>query len=216
MGQKHKLLQITTASFVLLSSCLFMATPSYAATQNDTIGASLDIGGTLALSCSSPITMSAVTGTGRSTPVTSNASTCNVKTTNSGGYKLEWQAGNSSDSGAMKNANGDLIAQYTAAAPEQWSVAATDSEWGARLGRASTTYNTTTWGAAATDDDYTRTDVKWFKVDHSTTYQIISRADQTGVDGDDEIIIFGSEIGSNKFQPTGTYSNTVTMTATTL
>jgi len=153
--------------------------------------------------------MGSITGTGPSA-LGSNSTTCKVITNNSAGYKLEWKAGTA----AMTNANSDTIAAYTPTSltvPETWSIAPTASEWGGHLGALSTTPDTTTWGAA---DTYAGG--KWLQVNDAAGYEIIRRTTDTLSSGDNEIIFFGAEVGSGSFQPTGTYTVTVTMTATTL
>jgi len=108
---------------------------------------------------------------------------------------------------------GDTIAAYTPAAPnvpEIWSVAGAASEWGGHMGASSTTVNTTTWGAL---DTYAGG--KWLNVVTGSTFEVANRATETSAGGDSEIVFFGAEVGASKFQPTGTYTVSVTMTATT-
>ena len=171
------------------------------------LNTSLPINATISLACTDTITMSSITGTGQS-DLASNEATCNVKTNNSTGYKLEWSTGTIN----LTNANADAISAYSPTVsntPEAWSITQTDSEWGARIKSTSTDSNTTLWGAS---NDYSG---KWLNI-ASSPFQIISRNTETDQAGSDEIIQFGAEIGSNKFQPTGTYSTSVVMTATTL
>ena len=160
----------------------------------------------ISISVSSPADVSLGTITGTGTSSTGEA-TWTVTTSNPSGYKLEWQA-----SGAtMTNEYSDTVAAYTPAVadtPETWSVATTDSEWGGRLKSTSTDYASATWG---TDDS---ANAKWLNVKSSALFQIASRASATT--GSDEIVQFKAEVGSSKFQPTGTYTVNVTVTATTL
>lgn len=191
----------------LLSGVLF-SFGANAATDNKVITNNLDILSTIAIDCGDEtVTMGAITGTGSSALAT-NSETCNIKTNNSTGYSLTWQA----SSATMANANTDTIAAYTpaGASPEVWSVDAANSEWGGHLGSASTTINTTTWGSA---DTYAAG--KWFNVNNASAYEIANRTTETSASGDDEVIFFGAEVGANKWQPTGTYTVNVTMTATT-
>lgn len=161
------------------------------------------------ISISSPgdVVMGAITGHGQSA-LTTNSATWNIDTDNPAGYSLTWKA-----SAATMTSGSDNIAAYTptiGSTPEIWSVASTDSEWGGHLGKDSTTVNTTTWGVA---DTYAGG--KWLNVSTSD-FQIASRTSRTSAAGDDEIIFFGAEIGNDKFQPSGTYTVNVTITATTL
>ena len=169
----------------------------------------LGVGATISNSCATnPITMGAITGTGQSTITAGNSTACTVITNNSAGYKLEWAA-----SAATMSNGSDTIAAYTpaGAVPETWSVDAAASEWGGHLGASSTTADTTTWGAA---DTYAGG--KWFNVATGTAYEIIHRHNQTSSSGDSEVVFFGAEVGASKFQPAGTYTVTVVMTATAL
>jgi len=162
------------------------------------------------ISISSPadVVMGAISGYGQSALAT-NYATWNIKTDNPAGYSLTWRAGTET----MTNATADTMGAYTptlANTPETWSVASTDSEWGGHLGKDSTSVDTATWG---TLDSYAGG--KWLNV-ATSDFQIASRIDRTSATGDNEIIFFGSEVGSNKHQPTGTYTVNVTITTTTL
>jgi hypothetical protein len=177
-----------------------------AATASDTVTASLAVGSTISITSPTDITMNPITGTGQSTIDSNNYRTWNVKTNNATGYALSWQA-----STAAMTSGSDTIAAYTPAVantPEAWSVASTDSEWGAHLGSASTTADTATWGA---QDTYSG---KWLNIATSSR-TLVTRNTETLAAGDDEIVYFGAEIGSTKAQPSGTYTVNVTMTATT-
>jgi len=165
-------------------------------------------GGTISMDCPASVNMGSIVGTGKSN-LAGNSITCNINTDSSGGYKLEWAAGSSV---AMKSGSNEIAAYSPTVAdtPEAWSVDPANSEWGAHLGANSTTKNTTLWGTA---DTYA--DGKWLNVD-AAPVMIISKNSATSGAGDDEIIFFGSEIGANKFQPTGSYVTNITLTATTL
>jgi hypothetical protein len=162
-------------------------------------------GGEATISISTPddISLGTIMGTGESSV---GEATWTVITDNSAGYRLEWQA-----SSATMSSGSDSIAAYTPAitdTPETWSVAAPDSEWGARLKSTSTDYASGTWGS----DDTTNS--KWLNVKNSALFQIASRNSATA--GSDQIVQFKAEIGANKLQATGNYTVNVTMTATTL
>jgi ELWxxDGT repeat protein len=174
----------------------------------------LDINSTISIDCTDSVTMHAITGTGKSQWTGSeNDAYCNVKTNNSDGYKLQWQASQAD----MENANHDTISAYTPTGlnPETWQVNNNSSEWGAKLMSTSTDYllndDDVQWGP---DDTYTNG--YWFNVDHTAPFQITATSKESAELGDEKYIRFGAEIGSDKFQPTGTYQVDVTMTATTL
>ncbi len=180
------------------------------AAQTDNINVSLAVNSTISISSPTDVTMNPILGHGQSTMDANNAATWNVKTNNSLGYTLAWQA----SAAAMTDGNSDHIAAYTPAssnAPEVWSVDSTASEWGAHLASTSDVVNTSTWGSA---DSYAAG--KWLNVDNTTTHTIATRSSATPDAGDNEKVYFGAEIGSAVSQPSGTYAVTVTMTATTL
>lgn len=163
---------------------------------------------TISLGCTSTVTMNSITGTGASTIDDNNRATCLVRTNNSVGYKLEWAASN-----VNMLSGTDQIGPYTPGStdvPEVWGIASNTSEWGGHLGSASDVKDTTTWGTA---DSYSGG--KWLNI-ATSPFQIITSSSQTGYPGDNEYIYFGAEIGTSKLQPTGTYSGSVTITATTL
>jgi hypothetical protein len=115
----------------------------------------------------------------------------------------------------MENTNGDQIAGYTPASagtPETWSVEASMSEWGARVKSTSDDPDLTTGGIWDNADTYSGT----FLNVGTSSFTVANRVTETTQAGSNETILFGAEIGSNKFQPTGTYSTNVTLTATTL
>ncbi|MDP1884342.1 MAG: hypothetical protein Q8L10_03145 [Candidatus Moranbacteria bacterium] len=173
-----------------------------------TVGSSLPIEATIALACTDTLTLNPITGTGQSAIDAANEATCNIKTNNSNGYKLEWSASQEN----LTNATSDTISGYLPATPdtpEIWTIDQATSAWGARLKSTSTDPDTDLWG---TSDGYAG---KWLNVS-AAAYQIIVRSTETLQTGSEQIIQFGSEIGSNKFQPTGTYTGSVVMTATTL
>ena len=183
--------------------------PVEAASASGGFCVNMSVNAIIGLSCTpSTVTMGSITGTGQSA-LTNNYTDCHVITNNSSGYKLDWKA----TTAALANANSDTIAAYGPAStgvPETWSVDTAASEWGGHLGSASTSVNTTTWGGA---DTYAGG--KWLNI-ATSDFQIASRSTETTSTGDSEIIYLGAEIGTTKWQPTGTYTDTVTITATTL
>jgi hypothetical protein len=113
----------------------------------------------------------------------------------------------------MLNADNDAISAYIPqdVNPETWNVSADTSEWGAKLMSTSTVYDSDKWGA---DDTYTGG--KWFNVDDTAPFSVITTTESTSLAGDDENIRFGAEIGANKMQPTGPYRVNVTITVPAL
>jgi len=170
----------------------------------------LDLTATISLVCTDSVTLGTITGTGQSN-LTTNEASCNVRTINSSGYQLSWQA----STPYLENENGDQIAAYTPQTPdtpEVWSVSSTESEWGGRIKTTSTDPDLTGSEIWDNTDSYSGT---WLNVSASP-FIIANRITETAQAGSDEVILFGAEIGSNKFQPTGTYDTEVIITATTL
>jgi hypothetical protein len=173
---------------------------------------SLAVGATISLNCPSSVALSGITGTGYSSLgnlAANNMINCQIVTNNSLGYKLSWTA-----SSTNMTSGSDTIAAYSPASagvPETWSVAAANSAWGARVATTSSRYSTWLWGAAAANSD-TYAGGKWLNVSTSA-FDIASSTVSTV--GDNEYVIFGSQIGASKVQPTGTYAVNVTFTVTT-
>jgi len=166
-----------------------------------------DIEATISVACDASVIMGPILGTGQSSLV-ANSATCTVITNNPNGYQLDWK----SDPEDMTS-GADVISAYTpgvAGTPETWSVSDSVAEWGGHLGSLSTTADTGTWGSA---DSYIGG--KWLNISGINT-QIVQRNSATSLSGDEEILWFGAEVGSNAFQPTGTYTTDVTVTAVTL
>jgi len=196
---------------IALSVSLLGANFAFAADDAETTDVNLGVDSTIAIDCDDTVNMGTITGTGQSALATNEAD-CNIKTNNTAGYQLAWAASGTS---YMENANGDQIAAYTpatASTPEVWSVDAAASEWGARVKTTSTDPDLTAGGIWDADDTYSGT---WLNVDTSD-FVVANRSTETDAAGSDETIIFGAEVGSTKWQPTGTYDIDVIFTATTL
>ena len=171
----------------------------------------LTLDATLAISCTDQVTMGPITGDGQSDLAT-NTATCNVRTNNSNGYKLEWLASTAPMTSSTNPS--DTISAYSPTSPntpEPWSILSSASAWGAKLKTGSTTYDSPTWGS---QDTYTNGN--WLNISSSSPYQFIARSSETLESGDDESILFGAQVGADHIQPTGTYAAEVTITATSL
>lgn len=165
----------------------------------------------LSITCDPSVTMSAIIGTGKSNLSSNNSANCLIDTDNPAGYSLTWKA---SDADMVSSTEpSDKINGYTpssAGVPENWLIDAAASEWGGHLGSTSDTINTTAWG---TEDSYTNG--KWINIG-TTDSEIASRNSRSEIGGDNEVLWFGSEIGTNKNQPTGEYEVSITITAVAL
>jgi len=161
----------------------------------------------ISMNCEDSVAMGTIVGTGQSA-LTNNDAECIIITDNPTGYQLTWAA-----SSATMQSGTDEIGAYTPGTsdvPEGWAVDSYSSEWGSHVGATSTTVDTDEWGTA---DTYSGGN--WLNVGLSPRI-IVERATQTSDTGDNEFIWFGAEIGADKFQPSGTYSVNVTLTATSL
>jgi hypothetical protein len=125
----------------------------------------------------------------------------NVKTNHPAGWILDVKA--STDPALQDGANS--FADYTeavAGTPEDWSVAAADSEFG--------------FGAAGTYIEAKFGGNKFMGFDGSTRLQTAHRNAMSDGSGDDTTVKFQAEVGSSHNQPTGTYYATITATASTI
>ena len=127
--------------------------------------------------------------------------TWNVKTNDPDGWKLEV---NASASPALTS-GGNSFADYTeavAGTPEEWSLAAADSEFG---------FNSS--GAYA-EAEFSGS--KYLGFDGTNRIRAAHRNALSEGTGDDTVINFKTEVGSGHNQPLGTYVATITATATNL
>lgn len=159
----------------------------------------------ITVTCSPTANIGSVNGIGQRT----GTGTCTVYTDAYNGYQLRWSVPTGSggtNTGSLISEYNDTIGQFTPAVanvPDTWSVAASASEWGARL-RSASTDTAAEWGTDASSE-------KWLNVAPAGRV-IVSRASPTLPAGSTEIIQFRAEIGSTVLQPSGTYSTTVVLT----
>jgi hypothetical protein len=180
----------------VVSLGFWIAEPGIVGAAADDVTVNLGVTGTISLNTPSDANMTPdITGTGSST----GSVTWTVTTNNSNGYKLEVNA----DQANTMHVNSDVFTDYTEAVegtPETWSIAASASEFG--FG-ATGSYIETAFGAG-----------KYMGFNSTTKKQIAHESAETT--GSDTTVIFKAEVGSSKVQPTGSYTATVTATATTL
>jgi len=186
-----------------------------AATDNGVTNVNLDVTADITITCDASINMTAIAGTGQSTLGASNTVDCNVVSNNAAGYQVDWQ----STAAVMSAGGADDIEAYVAAVPgtpENWATTNfTDgSGWGARLDSNSEVFEADEVTQWSSTDTYAGG--LWMHVDNSTPYVIVDTTTVSGAGGDDLDIMFGAEIESSQVQPTGTYDQDVTFTATTL
>ncbi len=126
----------------------------------------------------------------------------NIETNDSDGWKMEV---NASGSPALTKGS-DSFADYTEATPgvpEAWSVAASDSEFGFSVGGS---YAKAKYSNGALYEGFEGTSKIEVADDNSATLG----------GGADVQVNFQAEVGSGKSQEPGTYTATITATATTL
>ena len=209
-------------SLVAVFMFAFTLNMALAAADSDPIGVSLTVTSTIAINCSESlvtnpsdnggtVTMAPIAGYGQSAQVGSeNEQVCRVRTNNGNGYSL---AIKDADATTTLTSPSDTIAVITSGTtPTTWSVGAGTSGWGYRLksgSAASTGTYATAWGA---DDTYAG---KYAAVSASDVL-IGEYTQETDNTGNDSTLKFGAEINATKIQATGTYTDTVTVTATTL
>ncbi len=192
--------------------CLFAMTPcAFATSANDDVTIDVDVTATISLTCGGgttpvTVTMEAIAGQGFSThTATQNSTTCTVITNNTLGYDLEWQA----TAANLVSGSDTIIPITTSGTPAVWPTISATNGWGGKVGTTTTEdYNSTTWG---TGDNYDANG-KWVQVPTSSTK---FTEKNTATDGDGHItrIMFGAEVGETNITPTGTYTQTVTITA---
>jgi hypothetical protein len=186
------------AGFFVLILCFWIAEPGIvgAAVDTDNVTVNLAVTGTISLNSPSDVNMSPdIAGTGSST----GSVTWTVVTNNSSGWKLEVET----DQVNTMHSGSDIFTDYTEAmedTPETWSVASSASEFG--FG-ATGTYVLAKFGAD-----------KYMGFNSTTKEEVSTQAVETT--GSDTAVIFKAEVGSSKSQPTGSYTSSVTATATTL
>lgn len=189
-------------SLVAIASLFVLIEPAElkTATHDDSITVTTTVLGTISVSSPADVTMSPnITGTG-----TANGSaTWNVFTSNASGWKLEVEA---SASPAMSDGSGNIFDDYTesvSGTPEAWSVSASDSEFGF-----------TASGDNVIADYSSGTLYEGFK--GTTKIEVATDSSNTSGGGVDTTVGFRAEVGSSKIQVSGTYTATITATATTL
>jgi len=142
--------------------------------------------------------------------------TFNVKTSDTAGYSLSFKA---STSPALASVS-DSFTDYTETAeltPETWSVAADAYEFGfsAYGDDVPVAYGSGSSCGTAGADSLT-SDLKWLGFNGTTAVTgVASNSAQTSRTGTDTILCVAAEQGNSIYAPSGTYSGTITATATT-
>lgn len=231
MKKTMKLGAVVASLAMMLSTTLVFAADGEPLSTDSGAGSSVDVVQTtevnlgvenyISLACTDEVTMDNITGYGFSDiTLGSNDATCTVVTNNTAGYNLTWQASSGYQAaGSMINGNGDLIPAISTTEANWVSgdmVADGASGWGARVSSASERFGSNTgaisWGTGAEANGYSAT----FSGISTTADEVYQQDTETDINGDDIIILFGAEVDDTKIQATGTYTQYVTFTATTL
>lgn len=188
---------------LVLISIFFAMAEEYqllvAGSETDSVVVSVVVAESISISSPSDVSLSPeITESGSSM----GNITWNVETNDSDGWKLEL---NSSASPALIK-GGDSFVDYTestAGVPESWSMSAGDSEFG--------------FSTAGSYAEAKYSNGTLFEGFEGTTKVLVAQdSDATLGGGADVQINFRAEVGTSKSQPVGTYTATVTATATTL
>lgn len=153
----------------------------------------------ISLACFTTLDLGTIPGFGQAT----GEANCTVIADDDAGYTLSWQVTTGSggtQTGYMINQFENTIGPFTPAidgTPETWSIATTDSEWGARLKSSSTDIDAQ-WGTDSVDE-------KWLNVGSGSSVEVVSRSTRTAVLGSTETFQFRAEVGTEKIQEKGTY-----------
>lgn len=203
----------------LLVFALFPAIePSFlvAATATDEVVVTLNVGAGISITSPADATMS--TTIGISTTKAIATTTWNVKTNNAAGYTLALKSATSSTPAMKQDSdNTKVIADNTAGAvtPALWgSMGANTAEFG--YSGYGTDVSTGTYGSdsscGATSTPSTA--LKYTSL-RTTDRTLASRSSTTTAAGVDTVACYAVEQGSNFYIASGTYTATVTATATT-
>ncbi len=186
-----------------------------AATASDNVVVTLNVGAGISITSPADATMS--TTIGITTTKAIATTTWNVKTNNALGYTLALKSATSSTPAMKQDAdNTKVIADNTlgAVTPELWSVGANTAEFG--YSGYGTDVSTGTYGSdsscGATSTPSTSLKYTSLRVTDRT---LASRSSTTTAAGVDTTACYAVEQGTNFFIASGTYTATVTATATT-
>jgi hypothetical protein len=210
-----KILKI--GAILVVMALIFMNENISEAANTDQTNIYLGVSTTISIDCTPTVTMNTITGYGFSTLSASNEAECVIQTNNSTGYSVTWQASTAwgTNNGALENASSDEIPTLSTT-PAVWNVANGASGWGARVKSTSQKFATNTSTAWGSTDTYAGI----FAGINTSAIEFWEQASETGDGGsdltDNVTIQFGAEIDSAKIQPTGTYRQEITLTATTL
>lgn len=180
-----------------------------AATDNDDVVVTLVVGSGIAITHPADVTMSPNMGMSSNSSI--GSSTWTVISNNVNGYSLAVKA---SASPALVSAGGSF-ADYTETSngvPESWSVESGNKEFG--FSAFGTHVNTTTWGTGSSCGSGGSPSGTLKYVGFETTDQIIAQNGNATAGTDTTVCYAAAQNGV--YAPSGTYTATITATATEL
>ncbi len=210
-------ISLALAASLLLFAIFPTLEPAFltAATATDSVVVTLNVAAGISITSPADSTMS--TTIGISTNKAIATTTWNVKTNNAAGYTLALKSATSSTPAMKQDSdNTKVIADNVAGAttPALWSVGASTAEFG--YSGYGTDVSTGTYGSdsscGATSTPSTA--LKYTSL-RTTDRTLASRASTTTQSGIDTVVCYAVEQGSSFFIASGTYTATVTATATT-
>ena len=182
-----------------------------AATATDAVVVTLTVDSGISITSPTDVTMAPNISMSANGSI--GSATWNVKTNNTAGYTLAVKA---SASPALVS-GGNSFADYTevaAGTPELWSVPASNKEFG--FSARGTRVNTTTWGTGADCGSAGAPNATLKYIGFETADRQISTSSTfTTTSGEDTVLCLAAE-QDTVYAPSGTYTATITATATTL
>ena len=182
-----------------------------AQSANDQIIVTQSVTSGISISSPSDINLTALSTTQNSAV---GSATWTVTTNNQAGYTLDVEA--STDPALQDSGTSESFADYSeavAGTPETWSVSSA-YEFG--FSARGSDVSTGTWGTDAdciAGADIPSTTLKWRGFDGTTDIEIASASSETGTSGTASTLCVATEQDS-VFAPSGTYTATITATAT--
>ncbi|HBH46542.1 MAG: hypothetical protein A2445_05265 [Candidatus Jacksonbacteria bacterium RIFOXYC2_FULL_44_29] len=222
--RKNFYISIVVGTIVLsFGYLMFEPGESRSASDNDQITVTQVVTGEISISSPVNITMSAtIPGrTGNALNPATGQVMWTVITSNSSGFNLTLAAFNNP---AMQNSAADSFANYTSSTSTPdftWAVADGAAEFGYTVEPETTADTDQTFmdnGATCNTGAANAANSCWFGFNALNAETIVNRSSETNAGGEDELVRFRTEfnnISASAVLPAGTYTATITATATT-
>jgi hypothetical protein len=146
------------------------------------------------------------------------STTITVKTNNLAGFSMAIKAGTNP---ALESAEGNSFADYTPVSTPTpdfaWDVASADSEFGYSIEAATLADNVTPFldnGTACGGSGAAQAADKCWAGLSTSNFTVVNRANPTLIAGEAEVVKLKAEAGATHFQNQGSYTATLTLTAT--